>query len=554
MENALMKTILFTIVLMVACDGMATIHYLTPSASIQLTVEAAGDGDTLLLDEGVYTESVVLHGKTLTLGSLYLVDRDTSHISQTRIIADTTRPDTNSCIVYAYGERLEGRLVGLTMVGGRGTRLSYIDSTSGGGICVRLSAVSVENCVIRDCEAGRGGGIFIWGLGSWSYAAMRLTGCRIQACQAGLYGGGMYADQCSLLVRTTTFEGDTSVLDGGGLLGSELYVTADSCVFRTCIGLSGGLDCVGNAAVSVSNSLFERNGSAGSPLGCHLNLAGCTSVVVRCVFRENTGEEIPVHISGGTVPTTFLGNLVEDNVATRHSGILVTGGSSFGQIAFNVFRNNTSVTGGAVTTYDHSRIRVHHNYFSNNISLMPDYGTVLTSISDARPTLDSNLIEIQRGQAVTIYPDYPVTIVARNNYWGDPSGPYHPTLNPNGRGDTLLSDSVLFIPWLTAPPDTTMPNSVLEHPVPVASTWKLLAVYPNPFNSEIRLVIAGFTSEDFRITLHNLLGQRVDVIHEGALTGGELHYCARATLASGVYFVRASAGDGAQTEKVIFLK
>ena len=39
---------------------------------------------------------------------------------------------------------------------------------------------------------------------------------------------------------------------------------------------------------------------------------------------------------------------------------------------------------------------------------------------------------------------------ARNNYWGDPSGPYHPTSNPDGQGDNV-SDHVEFKPWLDAP-------------------------------------------------------------------------------------------------------
>src|SRR5690606_20535541 len=37
-------------------------------------------------------------------------------------------------------------------------------------------------------------------------------------------------------------------------------------------------------------------------------------------------------------------------------------------------------------------------------------------------------------------------IDARHNWWGDPSGPYHPTRNPNGKGPQV-SDGVLFFPW-----------------------------------------------------------------------------------------------------------
>ncbi len=37
---------------------------------------------------------------------------------------------------------------------------------------------------------------------------------------------------------------------------------------------------------------------------------------------------------------------------------------------------------------------------------------------------------------------------ARNNYWGDASGPYHSTLNPTGLGNDV-SNNVLFDPWKT---------------------------------------------------------------------------------------------------------
>jgi len=44
------------------------------------------------------------------------------------------------------------------------------------------------------------------------------------------------------------------------------------------------------------------------------------------------------------------------------------------------------------------------------------------------------------------------TIVdATSNWWGDASGPYHPTSNPGGTGDRV-SDNVEFDPWLELPP------------------------------------------------------------------------------------------------------
>lgn len=43
-------------------------------------------------------------------------------------------------------------------------------------------------------------------------------------------------------------------------------------------------------------------------------------------------------------------------------------------------------------------------------------------------------------------------INAYHNYWGDPTGPYHATLNPGGLGDPV-GDKVNFDPFLTTPPE-----------------------------------------------------------------------------------------------------
>ena len=59
---------------------------------------------------------------------------------------------------------------------------------------------------------------------------------------------------------------------------------------------------------------------------------------------------------------------------------------------------------------------------------------------------------------------------ARNNWWGDPSGPFHPTLNPAGQGNRV-SDNVLFDPWLTSPDGAPpAPPSPLLEPQPAPQT------------------------------------------------------------------------------------
>jgi len=44
-------------------------------------------------------------------------------------------------------------------------------------------------------------------------------------------------------------------------------------------------------------------------------------------------------------------------------------------------------------------------------------------------------------------------VLAENNWWGDPSGPYHDSVNPTGKGDAIKADpnSIDFVPWLERP-------------------------------------------------------------------------------------------------------
>jgi len=50
---------------------------------------------------------------------------------------------------------------------------------------------------------------------------------------------------------------------------------------------------------------------------------------------------------------------------------------------------------------------------------------------------------------------------ATNNWWGDDTGPYHPSRNPDGKGDNV-SDSVEFDPWIGKEDTTKFYGSILE--------------------------------------------------------------------------------------------
>ncbi|MBU1637121.1 T9SS type A sorting domain-containing protein [bacterium] len=96
------------------------------------------------------------------------------------------------------------------------------------------------------------------------------------------------------------------------------------------------------------------------------------------------------------------------------------------------------------------------------------------------------------------------------------------------------------------------PLGVIDGFAPMPTSISLSA-FPNPFNSELTLDVSGF-SREVRVSLLNVLGQEVELIHEGVLAGNRIHYAAPATMSSGLYFVKAEDARNVRTEKVVFLK
>lgn len=87
-------------------------------------------------------------------------------------------------------------------------------------------------------------------------------------------------------------------------------------------------------------------------------------------------------------------------------------------------------------------------------SLIFDNEIGVRTADGSQPTLRDNAIfnNVQYGIQNT---DASVTVDALGNWWGSPSGPYHPTTNPGGMGNQV-SDHVLFEPWLTQPVSGTL--------------------------------------------------------------------------------------------------
>ena len=91
--------------------------------SIQGGINAAAEGDTILVAPGTYFENIKVFEKNVVVASQYILDGDELFIENTIIDgSNPAHPDTGSCVIIAYGQDSTTVLEGFTLTGGTGTR------------------------------------------------------------------------------------------------------------------------------------------------------------------------------------------------------------------------------------------------------------------------------------------------------------------------------------------------------------------------------------------------------------------------------------------------
>ena len=131
----------------------------------------------------------------------------------------------------------------------------------------------------------------------------------------------------------------------------------------------------------------------------------------------------------------------------------------------------------------------------------------------------------------------------------------------NGNSTTLIIVAPESNELFTASDDFTVEDVIvanangmvdfLESP----TEFTLSKAYPNPFNPsttlEVSVPVEGYVS----ISVYNVMGQLVDMIHSGNLTASTHEFTWNAaSLTSGTYFVRAESAAGVDVQKVMLMK
>ena len=150
---------------------------------IQSAIDAAADGDTVLVKPGEYviTEPITFGGKAIAV-------RGEAGAAETvmRMAEEPADPDRASVVIFESGETQASVLEGFTLTGGEGTR-DPSEQGMGGGVYCDQSSPTLTHCTISGNSAGSGGG----GVYCVENSSPTLTHCTISGNSA-YWGGGVY--------------------------------------------------------------------------------------------------------------------------------------------------------------------------------------------------------------------------------------------------------------------------------------------------------------------------------------------------------------------------
>ncbi len=210
------------------------IHIPEDFSLIQMGIDASADGDTIILSNGIYSENIELSGSRIVLGSEFLLDGHSSHITDTVLDGD----HNGSCAVISDSPSVE--ITGLTVTHGSGSPVE--ESILGGGILVLNSAVDLKYLYVTQNEAQYGGGIFT------DNAAVFMSHCLIFENMGLPYGAGIFTtDNNEVHLQNLTIVNNTATTGevvgvGGGICGwGDIHLVNCIVWFNTGSEITGNM-------------------------------------------------------------------------------------------------------------------------------------------------------------------------------------------------------------------------------------------------------------------------------------------------------------------------
>ncbi len=493
-------------------------------STIQEAINAAVDGNLVLVDDGTYMENINFKGKAITVASRFFIDGDEFHIANTIINgSQPTYPDSASVVTFRSGEDTTSVICGFTITGGTGTNFfsDAITKRLGGGIFVYYSNATIKNNIIETNTISHSNDAFGGGIGAYSQNAnnyiienniVRNNSIITPVITYYSLGGGIYSGTKGKVRIFNNEVKENSITApeawGGGILpanfGGGSYLICNNIISGNYIyattGGSGGLDIYNHSPVVKNNLIFLNS----APKGGGACIENASPIFANNIIAYNTATG-----SGGglevVAPVPELINcIVWGNSATTGSQINGTANVSY-----------SDVEGGYTGTGNLNTDPLFRDAASGDFHLQStDCGYSFNS-----PCIDAGN---------PAYEDSPLSCD-----WG--LGQVRSDMGAFGG-----MNSVVDVP---------------EEDIELPSDYVLYQNYPNPFNPSTKIKYSVPQSSNVVIKVFDVLGNEIETLVNEEKPAGtyELTWYAE-QLPSGVYFYQLRAGDYVQTRKMILLK
>lgn len=425
-------------------------------STIGEAVAAADAGDTIMVRVGSYRENVVI-GKPLTLVG--------ENPETTAIVGlgtgDVVRIEADNVTVHGFTIRgsgrehrgpFEGGDAGIKLVGVKNCRIS-VNTLEGNSLGIMLGWASENVLEENTCRGSVHEGIYL----------RESNGNTIRNNTSDANGGhgGIYLNPaCSenaveynicrqnpdhgIKIQNNSnhniLRGNTCLSNGNGIFLQNVF--ANEVVGNTCQSSNqAGIFLRSSEDNAIVDNRCEENGEAGIQLdflNFHNRIEGnaCTA---------NTRSGIFLRLASS-------GNILERNdvSANGESGLDIEY-SEYNEARLNRISDN-GWYGVRVMHIDPASVEQWKGFLEQNSEIATeriDRGmSVETEDSGGHVFTWNNIENNERGCEFAA----PGIVDAAENWWGDASGPYHQTENPDGAGEQIYGESVVVVkPWLESP-------------------------------------------------------------------------------------------------------
>jgi parallel beta helix pectate lyase-like protein len=284
-------------------------------STIQEGITASSNGDTVLVQPGIYYETINFDGKDIIVCSNFMLSQDTTYISQTVIDG---QQNNSRLVSFTNDETEAAKIIGFTIRNGWGL---YNDDVEGIGIYILNSSPVIEYNIIEDntCWWYHNG----CGIGIENSSPI-IRNNEIRGNNGGYYGGGIYVYQSENVIIENNIihhninESGNGVDYGAGICIDESYdiIIRKNLIYDNYSWEGNGLSLRNSSANIIGNTFFTSSSGYYNFTNLYVGY-NSNADIINCIFWSNLeyyGYEINCHENGDI-------NVSYSNIRNGYEGV-----------------------------------------------------------------------------------------------------------------------------------------------------------------------------------------------------------------------------------------